>query len=147
MLRFNWRMALWFACLSICQVCMGADTVMEVQVQISGLRSTQGRVLVAAHVSRDSFPSQWEKATAMVSVPAEAPATTVALKLPAPGRYAIIVVHDEDNDGVMSKNLIGLPREGYTTGGNPATLAFPRFSASVVELRESRRLELRILYP
>lgn len=123
------------------------ETEIDIQVQVAGLRSTQGRVLVAAHASRETFPSQWEKASAMSSMAAQTPVTTVALKLPAPGRYAIIVVHDEDGNGQMSKNLIGLPREGYTTGGNPAQLQFPRFSSAVRELRESRRLDLQVLYP
>ena len=149
--RLSWlkptHMALGFVCLGFAPVCVAADSTIEVSLQVSGLRSTKGRVLVAAHASRDSCPSQWDRATVVVRVPVEAPNTTVSLKLPAPGRYALIVVHDEDNDGSMSKNLLGLPREGFTTGNNPATLEFPRFSGAALELRESRRLELRMLYP
>jgi uncharacterized protein (DUF2141 family) len=122
-----------------------AETI-DAELQISGLRSARGRVLVAAHAERSSFPSQWGRATAMLSVPAAA-VVTVSLKLPGPGRYALIVVHDEDGDGRMSKNLIGLPKEGYTTGNNPQALEFPRFERSQVEFRESRRVELQLLYP
>ena len=119
----------------------------EVQVQLTGLRNAQGRVLVAAHTSRDSFPSQWDKATVKMDVPAAAPALTLTLKLPAAGRYAIIVVHDEDSDRQLSKNLIGLPREGYATGNNPKSLEFPRFDRSLVDLKDASRVELGLLYP
>ena len=119
----------------------------EVQVQLTGLRNAQGRVLMAAHATRDSFPSQWDKAAAKLDVTASGPTLTLTLKLPAPGRYALIVVHDEDGDGQMSKNFIGLPREGYITGNNPKSLEFPRFDRSLVDLKEAGRMELRLLYP
>ncbi len=119
----------------------------EVQIQLSGLRNAQGRVLLAAHVTRDSFPSQWDKAAAKLDVPAAQPTLTLALKLPAPGRYALIVVHDEDSDGQMSKNVIGFPREGYITGNNPKSLEFPRFDRSLVDLKDGGRVDLRLLYP
>jgi uncharacterized protein (DUF2141 family) len=119
----------------------------EITVQVAGLRSAQGRVLVALHADRSSFPSQWDRATASVSVAAATPAVTLAVKLPSPGRYALIVVHDEDGNGRMTKNLIGLPREGYTTGNNPAELEFPRFDRSLVDIRDARRIELQLRYP
>jgi uncharacterized protein (DUF2141 family) len=119
----------------------------EVQVQLGGLRSAQGRVLVAAHATRDSFPSQWDKAAARLDVAALASTLTLTLKLPAPGRYALIVVHDEDGDGQMSKNFVGLPREGYVTGNNPKSLEFPRFERSLVDLKDAGRVDLRLLYP
>lgn len=131
----------------LCAMGMARAQPIEVQLQLSGLRNAQGRVLVAAHATRDSFPSQWDKATARLDVAASAPTLTLTLKLPAPGRYALIVVHDEDGDGQMSKNLIGLPREGYVTGHNPKSLESPRFERSLVELRDADRVELRLLYP
>ena len=119
----------------------------ETELIVSGLRSTQGRLLVAAHADRSSFPSQWDRATTLLSLPVVAPAMTVTLKLPAPGRYALIVLHDEDGDGRMSKNLVGLPREGYTTGNNPATLEFPRFDRAQLDLRGPGRIALQLRYP
>jgi len=101
---------------------------------------------VAAHATRDSFPIQWDKAAARLEVAAGAP--TLTLKLPAPGRYALIVVHDEDGDGQMSKNFVGLPREGYVTGDNPKSLEFPlRFERSLVDRKDAGRVDLRLLCP
>jgi len=119
----------------------------EVQIQLSGLRSAVGNVLVAAHATRESFPSQWDKAAARLEVAASAPTLTLTLKLPAPGRYALIVVHDEDGNGRMSKNFVGLPREGYVTGNNPKSLEFPRFERSLLDLKDAGRVELQLLYP
>lgn len=35
-----------------------------------------------------------------------------------PGVYAIAALHDEDDDGEMDKNLIGIPEEGHSTSNN-----------------------------
>jgi uncharacterized protein (DUF2141 family) len=145
----NSRLAISGFLSAICASCafLAHAQSVEVTVQVTGLRSTQGRVLAALHADRSSFPSQWDRATASVSVAAATPAVTLTVKLPSPGRYALIVVHDEDGNGRMTKNLIGLPREGYTTGNNPAELEFPRFDRSVVEIRDARRIELQLRYP
>ncbi len=138
------------ACIALMGLCVAGALraqPIDVQIQLSGLRSTQGKVLVAAHATRDSFPSQWDKAAARLEVAAGAPTLTLTLTLPAPGRYALIVVHDEDGNGQMSKNFVGLPREGYVTGHNPKSLEFPRFERSLVDLKDTSRVQMRLLYP
>jgi len=35
------------------------------------------------------------------------------------GTYAISVLHDEDCDGKMKRNFVGLPSEGYGISQNP----------------------------
>ncbi len=146
MLKLKWAwLALWGA------VTIVSAEPIEIQLRISDLRSALGKVMVAAHASRDSFPSQWDKASASASVDAStlvsAKPALIKLELPGPGRYALMVLHDEDGNGSMSKNFIGLPREGYTMGHNPKTLEIPRFDRAQLDLQKASTLELRLLYP
>jgi uncharacterized protein (DUF2141 family) len=39
---------------------------------------------------------------------------TCAFRGIAPGLYGIAALHDEDDDGEMDKNLLGLPEEGHS---------------------------------
>ena len=119
----------------------------EVTVRVQKIRSTKGKVIVAAHESSSTFPSDWARATTTASLPALSMQTDVKLRLPKAGRYAIIVIHDEDGNGKMSKNFIGLPREGYTIGTNPSELEFPIFSRATVILHDQVQLELGLIYP
>ena len=54
------------------------------------------------------------------------------------GLYAIAALHDEDGDGEMDKNFIGLPVEGYACSRNAqdATMFAPsgRTRCSAIEV-------------
>lgn len=119
----------------------------DVAVEVSGLRASKGRVLVALHDDRWAFPSRWERAVATTSLVAQEGTVTATLRLPRPGRFALIVVHDEDADGRMKKNAIGLPREGYATGRNAPELEFPFFEPALRDWTLGTRVSVRVLYP
>lgn len=119
----------------------------DVTVEVSGLRGAQGRVLVALHDDRQAFPSRWDHAVAFTSIAAGVGSVTATLRLPRPGRFALIVVHDEDGDGRMKKNALGLPREGFATGRNATELAFPFFEPAVRDWTMGTRAIVRVLYP
>ena len=119
----------------------------DVAVEVSGLRAAKGRVLVALHDDRWAFPSRWERAVASTGIVAQEGTVTVTLRLPRPGRFALIVVHDEDADGRMKKNALGLPREGYATGRNASELEFPLFEPALRDWTLGTRVGVRVLYP
>jgi uncharacterized protein (DUF2141 family) len=119
----------------------------DVTVEVSGLRAAKGRVLFALHDDRWAFPSRWEQAVAATSTPAQEGTVTATLRLPRPGRFALIVVHDEDADGRMKKNALGLPREGYATGRNASELEFPFFEPALRDWSVGTRVGVRVLYP
>lgn len=51
-------------------------------------------------------------------------------KIPA-GTYAVTILHDENSDGKMNFNWIGMPTEGYGfSNGATATLLPPSFDAA-----------------
>ena len=53
----------------------------------------------------------------------------------APGRYALSAFHDENDNGELDTNLMGIPSEGYGFG-NDASAAFgpPSFEAAAVDV-------------
>jgi uncharacterized protein (DUF2141 family) len=55
----------------------------------------------------------------------------------APGLYAVIVVHDENDDGQFNKGLLGVPAEPYGISNNPRTLMTPPdFAQAAVRVGE-----------
>lgn len=134
-------------CLAAAWPALGQPTPIKISVEIAGVRSTKGQVLVALHTDRWDFPTRWDKAVARAALPAAFGSVTALLEVPAAGRYALIVVHDEDRDGRMTKNAFGLPREGYATGRNATSLEFPYFESALVDLAAGTGVTLRLLYP
>lgn len=120
---------------------------LDVRIEVSGVRSAKGKVLVALYDDRTAFPSRWDRAAARASVPAASGSVALTLRLPAAGRFAVIVVHDEDDDGRMSKNFVGFPKEGYVTGRNARTLEFPSFDAAQIDFSRATDVSLRLVYP
>jgi len=140
------RHALAIALAAVAAIPARAEPI-DVLVEVSGLRSATGRVLVALHDDRWAFPSRWERAVASASAAAAKGTATIALRLPRPGRFALIVVHDEDGDGRMKKNALGLPRVGYATGRSAQALEFPSFEPAQLDWTAGTRVSVRLLYP
>jgi len=50
-----------------------------------------------------------------------------------PGRYALFVIHDVNDDGRLNRNAVGVPIEGYGFGNNAqASLSAPSFDAAAI---------------
>ncbi|HEX4504510.1 MAG TPA: DUF2141 domain-containing protein [Alphaproteobacteria bacterium] len=92
-------------------------------VKVSGMRSGNGNVTItiypddAAHFLDGKFKLARQK------VPVTLPVTTACFALPAPGAYAVALFHDENDDGHLNTNTLGIPTEGAGFSNNP-TLYF-----------------------
>jgi uncharacterized protein (DUF2141 family) len=78
-------------------------------VRIEGLRSTRGSVRIAAFDSAETFPDTGAVRTH--SAPARGEPTYDLGELPA-GRYAVVAIHDENDNGTLDQGLFGIPEEG-----------------------------------
>jgi uncharacterized protein (DUF2141 family) len=83
-----------------------------IRVEIGGLRNNSGRVLCALYASADGFPKKSEKAVARLSSPILDRKALCEFSPAAPGSYAVSVFHDENSNGKLDTNLMGIPREG-----------------------------------
>ena len=108
----------------------------ELTIDVHGVRSGDGRVYLAVHgpATRDTFPSG-EALVEGLRAPAKAGTMRFVVADIAPGRYALSAFHDENDNGELDANLLGIPSEGYGFG-NDASAAFgpPRFEAAAVDV-------------
>ena len=76
------------------------------------VRSEKGSVFCNIFSSSDGFPSKDAKAVARTS--AKISKGKAFCKFPdiAAGDYAVVTYHDEDNNGKLNKNFLGIPSEG-----------------------------------
>lgn len=89
-------------------------------VSVSGLHSTKGRIIACLWRDKAGFPSCAKRRTAVrVTLPVSATSMEVRFPDVAPGRYAVTIEHDENGDGKMGHNLIGMPTEGVGVSNNP----------------------------
>ena len=96
----------------------------DLRVQVSGIRSNDGQVLLGLFDDAGSFLTHGLNE----ALPARAGTLRTLFRDLAPGTYALAVHHDEDNDGEMATNLLGIPIEGYAFSNNArGSFGPPRF--------------------
>lgn len=106
----------------------------DLTVEIANVRSDAGRVLVAVHKESAHFPDASHVAGA-VRASARSGAMQLVVENLAPGRYGVTVFHDENDNGELDANLLGIPTEGYGFSNDaPATFGPPKFTDVAVEI-------------
>jgi len=116
-----------------------------VDVTVTGLRSTKGQLIVCLWKDKAGFPScEKSKSAAREIVPVKAVTMTIGLQLPTSGKYAITVVHDEDGNGRMKHNFIGMPTEGVGISNNPGGM--PGFDKSLVDVAPGKAFTIKMKY-
>jgi uncharacterized protein (DUF2141 family) len=116
----------------------------QIHVEIAGLRNDKGQVLCSLFSSPGDFPTKTEKAighSASVITDRHAVCEFSGVH---PGTYAISVFHDENSNGKLDTNVMGIPREGVgASNGAKGHLGPPKFDAAAFRY-PGGRLELKI---
>ena len=84
----------------------------DLTVELLGARSAQGSVNAALYNSDGA----WMKAPQMLAgqtAPAAQPRTVLVFKGLKPGHYGVAAYHDENANGKLDTNVVGLPTEPY----------------------------------
>ena len=117
-----------------------------IHVGISGLRNDKGQMLCALYSSAqsDAFPKKSEKAVARLTAKIADRQAVCEFTGVAPGTYAVSVVHDENSNGKLDTNFIGIPREGVGASNDAkGHMGPPKFSAAAFQYAGGR-LDLKI---
>ena len=103
-----------------------------IHVAILGIRNSVGAVACALFEGPKEFPTEFLRfATNIMMVKVRATKATCDFADIAPGTYALAVIHDENRDGELATNLMGMPKEGYGFSNDAkGTLGAPSFEAA-----------------
>jgi uncharacterized protein (DUF2141 family) len=105
------------------------DLAQPLSMDLLGLRSPKGKVLVCVTRRPDHFPDcRDDPDRRYFAVPAHG--GEIRLGMLTPGQYAIAIVHDENGNGRLD-TFAGIPREGVGFSRNPALrFGAPSFRAA-----------------
>jgi uncharacterized protein (DUF2141 family) len=120
----------------------------NIVVKVEGTRNNKGVVRLALFNKGEGFPTDGQKAIRNISVPASEGAVQMIVEgLPA-GRYAISLLHDENENGSLDTNVVGYPKEGYgASNNNLPTFRAPNFDEAAFDLKSARQeLMIRLRY-
>ena len=97
-----------------------AGAANSIKVIVAGLHSNDGEVDCALFNSADGFPDDSSKAIKTVKGKIENQQATCTFVDVAPGDYAVSEFHDENGNGKLERNFIGMPKEGVGASNDAA---------------------------
>jgi len=89
-----------------------------IHVDIIGLRNENGQVLCALYSSPAGFPKNSDKAARRAKSEISHGHAICEFSGIAVGKYAVSVFHDENSNGKLNSNFLGIPREGVGASNN-----------------------------
>lgn len=118
------------------------------KVKVMDLRNSKGVVQFALYNTEDSFPDEhykkyYRKLTSKIT---NGTSTVTFENLPV-GRYAVNILHDEDEDGEIKKGLL-LPKEGigFSNFESLKITNRPTFKKAAFDLYSQKSIKVDIIY-
>ena len=100
---------------------MESLVLFNMPVQITGIEQAKGQLLITVYRTAADF-MQVEKAVYKAAYPVgQSGAVSVNIQQLPAGEYAIACFHDLNGNGILDKNLVGIPVEpyGFSQGARP----------------------------
>src|SRR5215831_2762643 len=127
-----------------CQVQAALPQGGVVHVDMVGLRNNKGQVFCALYASAEGFPKDSQKAIRRDTSSISEKKASCEFSATQPGTYAVSVFHDENSNGKLDTNFLGIPREGVGASNDArGHMGPPKFDAAHFQF-SGGRLNLKI---
>jgi uncharacterized protein (DUF2141 family) len=105
----------------------------SINVKIQNISNNSGVVACAIFESEEGFPNKFTKfASKIMLTQIGGKDASFEFSDIKAGTYAIVVIHDENRNGELDTNFLGIPTEGYGfSSGAEVALSAPSFSDTV----------------
>lgn len=120
----------------------------DVTITVTDMRSTEGVVRACITAVEKAFPKcKKDPASLRIVVPA-GETVTITFKDVKPGKYAIALLHDENNNGKADRALGMMPKEGYGFSRDAKVrMAPPKFEDAVFDMgTKAQNLTIKMRY-
>jgi len=117
-------------------------------ISVNELRNSTGLVVFALYDREDAFPDEhYKKYLKKLTGKIVKGTSTVTFENLPKGKYAVNILHDENNDGRIKKGLV-MPKEGIGFS-NYQSIGFsnrPSFPKASFDLLSDKRIVVKIIY-
>ena len=124
-----------------------AQDSLSVNVTVEGFQNSKGICRLLLFENEEGFPDLRQFAILMSNQGIQNKTAEFNLKI-KPGKYAVAVLHDENSNGKMDKNWLGIPSEGFGASNNPK-IGFgpPEFDESAINLdKNNAKVKIKLNY-
>tara|TARA_R110002049_G_scaffold4842_6_gene34216 strand:- start:7246 stop:7665 length:420 start_codon:yes stop_codon:yes gene_type:complete len=118
------------------------EQTFNLTINISGLNSDKGNLMVGVYNKKDNFLKKQFKGD-LVKIK-DKKSVVVFKDLPK-GEYAVSFVHDENNNKKMDTNFFGIPKEDYGCSNNATGfMGPPKYNDAKFLLSENKTINIKI---
>ena len=124
-----------------------SQSTSTVLLEVSSFKNTRGILNCRLFTKASDVPDG--EGILTVRTPIAGANTACTFPNVEPGTYAVAVVHDENSNGKLDKNFVGVPSEGYGVSNNKTyALSAPKWDESVFTIApsESKTLHVKLRY-
>ena len=117
-------------------------------IEVMGARNDSGEIFLSLYSGPNGFPDDPNVAIVNRHEKLVDGFCRIEMEDLPFGNYAISVLHDENLDGKMNSNLLGIPKEGFGFSGNPKLKMGPPGYEEVrfLFLVPEKRVEIMVQY-
>jgi len=128
--------------INIAIVIAQGDRAYDITVNVEDIESNDGKVFLALYNSESSFLDKTYKGTISKI---ENNKCTVEFKDVPPGTYAVSIFHDENDNGKMDSNFMGIPKEDYGCSNNAkGFMGPPKWKDAKFQLKEDTSITITL---
>lgn len=121
--------------------CVWAQEKSRLTLKVEGTLSENGKLRAALFDSPDGFPDSLQNGQQMVSEKVTGDTSRLIFDAVPFGEYAVVVFHDENNNGILDKNSKGIPLEPIGVSNNAKMkLGPPKFDRCAFEINDINHL-------
>lgn len=115
----------------------------NIHLDISQIEVLNGKILVALYNSKEDYE---RSAAPFREAEILANAETVSTQFTdlAPGEYVIQLYHDENDNGELDSNFIGLPTEGYGFSNNGGKFGPPSYEEAKFSVVDDTQVSIKL---
>jgi uncharacterized protein (DUF2141 family) len=119
----------------------------QLTVTITSLHSNDGAVYVSLYNSEAGYPKDPNKALRKALVKISNRTAVVTFDSLPPGVYAVACYHDEDGNGKLNTNFLGIPTEGVGASNDAkGFMGPPSFKDASFSLRANAAIVIHMKY-
>ena len=119
-----------------------------IRIELHNLEHSNGLILLAMIDNADAYPTKGDQAILTKRYPINSRPLVIELKDIAHGTYAISIVHDENGNGKLDANWIGIPNEGLGASNDAkGVMGPPSFEDAAFTLNFAiKKLDIHVSY-
>ncbi len=125
--------------ISFLAIASAKSQTLTVTVTVNNVKSNKGVVTVCIFNKETGFPEKANLAYKCVNTTASKGTMQIKIEGIAAGNYAIAAYHDENSDGKVNTNFLGIPKEAAgASNGAKGKMGPPKFDDGIVTIDKTK---------